>query len=125
MADLIYEEESYQIRGAIYDVYNELGCGFLEGVYQEALSRELSERNIPFIEQKELYIVYKGRPLNQTFKADMVCHDLILIELKALKALNDQHLAQVMNYLKASGLRLGLLVNFGAYPKVEIRRVVV
>ena len=108
---IIFKNESYRIQGAIFDVYKEMGAGFLESVYQECLEKELSRRNIPFRRQVELKLLYKGERLGQYFVADLICYDSILLELKACKALEPIHRAQVLNYLKATGLRLGLLVN--------------
>lgn len=124
MGNLKYEDESYQIRGALFEVYRAMGCGFLEAVYQECLERELSKAGIPFVAQKELILHYKGERLTQIYKPDFVCFDKIIIELKAVKNLADEHRAQIYNYLKASGYELSFLVNFGHYPKVEIERIV-
>jgi GxxExxY protein len=124
MADLKYEEESYKIRGSIFDVYREMGCGFLEAVYQECLEKELGKQGIPFVAQRELVLHYKGDRLEQIYKPDFICFEQIIVELKAVKELAGEHRAQVHNYLKATGLELGLLVNFGHYPKVEIERIV-
>ncbi len=122
--DLLYKEETYVIRGAIFEVYREMGCGFLEPVYQECLEKELRAQNIPFISQQELKLIYKGEELEQTYKPDFICFEKIIVELKAVKELADEHRAQLHNYLKATGLRLGLLVNFGHYPKVTIERII-
>jgi len=122
--ELLYKDECYAIQGAIFDVYKELGAGFLEAVYQECLEKELRMRQIPFDAQMQLKLLYKGEALEQTYKADLVCYGQILIEMKAVKTLANEHRAQVLNYLKASGLRLGLLVNFGSYPKTEIERLI-
>jgi len=119
--NIIFKDESYLIQGAIFDVYREMGCGFLESVYQECLEKELHLKGIPFIAQQELKLQYKGQALNQIYKPDIVCYNSIIIELKALSKITSQHKAQVMNYLKASGIKLGLLVN---YPKVTIERIV-
>jgi GxxExxY protein len=124
MADLKYEEESYRIRGAIFEVYHEMGCGFLEAVYQECLEKELGKNGIPFVAQRELVLHYKGERLAQIYKPDFICFERIIVELKAVKELAGEHRAQVHNYLKATGLELGLLVNFGHYPKAEIERIV-
>ena len=124
MGDLLYERESYDIRGAIFEVYREKGCGFLEPVYQECLEKELRLRGVPFASQCELRLAYKGEPLVQTYKADLICYDKIIVELKAVKEIAPEHRAQVFNYLKATGLRLGLLVNFGHHPQVEIETIV-
>jgi len=122
--DLLYEEETFAIRGAIIEVYKEIGTGFLESVYQECLEKELLIRKIPFKKQVDLKLSYKGEPLQQYFKADVICYESIIIELKACKSLEPVHRAQVLNYLKATGMRLGLLVNFSAYPKAVIERII-
>ena len=121
---LIYEDESYAIRGAIFEVYKTLGDGYLEEVYQNALDEELKQRGIPFVAQKELHIMYKGRDCG-LYRPDFICFEKIIVEIKAVESLHQKHSAQLMNYLKATGHKLGLLVNFGAYPKVDIRRIVV
>ena len=121
--DLIFEDETYAIRGALYEVYKTLGSGFLEGVYQEALELELAERGIPYKSQPEISITYKGAQLRQTYRADIICFDNIIIELKAVKQLLPEHGAQLQNYLRATGMKLGLLVNFGHYPGVDIKRI--
>lgn len=120
--EIIYAEEVFQIQGALFDVYRTLGPGFLESVYQEAVGLELAARNLPFQALKPLPISYKGRLPQQKFVADFVCFDRIVIELKAVRAIAPEHRAQTINYLRATGLKLGLLVNFGATPKVEIER---
>jgi len=122
---LLYRDESYAIRGAVYEVYREMGSGFLESVYQECLQKEFLHRSIPFQSQVELILAYKGENLCQTYRADFICYDKILIELKAIRTVGDEHRAQVFNYLKATGLRLGMLVNFGNYPKATIERIVI
>jgi GxxExxY protein len=109
MADLKFADESYRIRGAVFDVYCEMGCGFLEAVYQECLERELVKQGIPFVVQPELVLLYRGEPLIQTYRPDFICYDLIIVEIKAVKELCNEHRAQVHNYLKATGLQLGLL----------------
>jgi GxxExxY protein len=120
---ILYKEECYEIYGAVFEVYRELGSGFLEAVYQECLERELETRNIPFDAGVVLSLTYKGDRLDQTYRADLVCYNKILVELKAVKEIGDEHRAQVFNYLKATGLRLGLLVNFGHHPKATIERI--
>jgi len=125
MTEIIYREESYRIMGACFEVYKEKGCGFLEEVYQESLELELSDQGIPFTAQAKLALSYKGRPLRQTYTADLVCFGQIVVELKAVTAISDEHRAQVHNYLRATGHRLGLLVNFAHYPKLESERIVV
>ena len=122
--DIIYPEESYQIIGACFEVYKEKGCGFLEAVFQECLEIELGLQNVPFVAQAPLALTYKGRPLKQRYIADFVCHDKIIIELKAVEKLADEHRAQMLNYLNSTGHKLGLLVNFGHHPKLEWERLV-
>jgi GxxExxY protein len=121
---ILYRDECYEIQGAVYEVYREMGCGFLEGVYQECLTKELSKRGIPFSAQQELKLYYKDEPLRQTYIPDFVCHDSIILEIKALATTNGEHKAQVLTYLKATGMRLGLLVNFGCHPKATVERIV-
>ena len=121
--DLIYEEETYAIRGAIYEVYKNLGAGFLEAVYQEALEMELSAKGIPFRSQAEIEIQYKGKTLNQSYRTDIICYGKIILELKAVKALLPEHEAQLQNYLRATGFRLGLLINFSNSKGAEIKRL--
>ncbi|MCK5528145.1 MAG: GxxExxY protein [Kiritimatiellae bacterium] len=120
---IIFKDECYAIQGAIFDVYREMGCGFLESVYQECLEKELAKRDIPYIPQKEVKLLYKGEELRQTYKPDLICYGQIIIELKAVRNIAPEHKAQVINYLKATKMRLGLLVNFGNYPKVGITRL--
>src|ERR1700741_4053957 len=111
---VLYADEVYAIQGAVFDVYRTMGAGFLENVYQECLVLEFDARRIPFRAFEPLKLEYKGRLLRQTSTPDLVCFDRIILELKALRALAPEHQAQTINYLRASGLRLGLLVNFGA-----------
>jgi GxxExxY protein len=122
--DLLYKEESYLIRGAVFEVYREMGCGFLEAVYQECLEKELSKQNIPFISQPLLELYYKQEKLLQNYKPDLICYDKIIIEIKAVKDICNEHRAQLHNYLKATRLKLGFLINFGHYPKATIERLV-
>ena len=120
----IRDKETYSIIGAAMKVHKELGCGFLEAVYQECLEKELCKKNIPFISQPELQLAYKGEVLHQIYKPDLICFNQIILELKAVKYIAPEHKAQVMNYLKATNLKLGLIINFGHYPKVQIERFV-
>jgi GxxExxY protein len=120
---ILYKDESYTIQGAVFEVYREMGCGFLENVYQECLEKEFKIHNVDFYSQKELQIYYKGIPLKQTYKPDFICYNKILIELKVVKAILPEHRAQLINYLKATGIKLGLLINFGHHPTVEIQRL--
>ncbi|MSU59298.1 MAG: GxxExxY protein [Pedosphaera sp.] len=122
--ELLYKDESYAIIGACFEVYKEKGNGFVEPVYQECLELELTAQKIPFTAQCALRLTYKGTELKQRYIPDFLCFDKIILEIKAVKQLTDEHRAQVLNYLKATGLRLGLLVNFGHYPKVEYERII-
>jgi GxxExxY protein len=122
--NVLYKDECYKINGCIYAVNKKLGAGFLESVYQEALEIELRRENIPFVPQQELEILYDGIPLTSKYIADIVCYERIIIEIKAVSKINDQHKAQLMNYLAATGYKLGILVNFNCYPKAEVVRIV-
>ena len=122
--NLIYREEVYGIIGACFEVYNELGSGFLEDVYQEALEREFAIRSIPCLPKPTLEIFYKGSLLRKKYEPDFVFHSKIILERKALKALNDDHRSQVQNYLKASRYQVGLLANFGKPQELEYERIV-
>ncbi len=123
--EITYKEESYRIMGACFEVYKELGCGFLEEVYQEALEIELDLQGIPFRSQAGLKLRYKDHVLKKEYVPDFICFDKVILEIKAMKDLDDAHRAQVHNYLKATGYRLGLLVNFGHFPKVQSERIVI
>lgn len=120
---LIYEVESYEIKGAAMEVYKALGNGFLEGVYQECLELEFARRGIPFEAQRPLTLTYQGLQLRQTYKADFVCYGKIIVEIKAVTRLTPEHQAQLINYLKATGLQLGFLFNFGHHPLIEQKRI--
>ena len=122
---IIYKEESYKIVGAAFKVYNTLGPGFLEAVYQEAFEIELQKQGIPFEREKDLKISYDGIELMQTYKADFVCFGKIIVELKAVSELDDAHRSQVYNYLHATGNKLGLLLNFGSFSKLEQERIAI
>jgi GxxExxY protein len=121
---VLFRDECYAIQGAVFEVCREMGCGFLEAVYQECLEKELVIRRVPFVAQQSLKLAYKNEPLRQSYKPDLICHNSIIVELKALSATTGEHKAQVLNYLKATGMRLGLLVNFGCYPKATVERIV-
>ena len=123
MAKLIFREESYLIMGACMEVHRELGCGFLEAVYQTALAIEFERQKIPFEREKEIEIFYKGIHLNKKYCADFICYNKILLELKAMNNLISEHESQILNYLKATQLRLGLLINFGKI-NLEYKRFV-
>ena len=114
----LYKEESFAIRGALFEVYNQLGYGFLESVYQESLIIEFRQRDIPFVSQPKVEIEYKGVTLTNTFQPDFFCFNKIIVELKAVKELASEHRAQVLNYLRVSRFRLGFLVNFGSSTKL-------
>lgn len=121
---ILLAEECFRIQGAIYEVYRELGSGFLESVYQECLEREFVRSGIPFEGQKELPITYHGEQLTQRFRADFICFESVILEIKAVREIAPEHKAQTLNYLKATGLNVGLLVNFGSHPKATIQRFV-
>ena len=121
---LYHSNESYAINGAAMQVYNVLGHGFLESVYQEALAIEFTKRGIPYQREKELKIYYDGKELQQTYRADFVCYDDIIVEIKAVSELDGSHRSQVYTYLKATVFKLGLLINFGHYNGIQIERKV-
>lgn len=121
---LYHKEQSYAINGAVMHVYNVLGYGFLEAVYQEALEMEFIKRGIPYEREKELKIYYDGKEMRQTYRADFVCYGNVIVELKAVAHLDDVHRSQIYNYLKATGYKLGLLFNFGHYNGLEWERKV-
>ncbi|MBP9993851.1 MAG: GxxExxY protein [bacterium] len=121
---IYYRQESYDIVGAAMRVYNTLGHGFLESVYQEALEIELERAEIPFVREKNLRVFYDGIELNKTFKADYVCYDCIIVELKAIQNIDNASRSQLYNYLRVTGFKLGLLFNFGCSSKLEYERIV-
>ena len=121
--EFIFKDECYKIIGCCMDVHNELGCGFLEAVYQEALSIVFSEKKLPFIKEKILDIKFKDRILNKKYVTDFICYNEVIVELKATECLADHDIAQVLNYLKATGKKIGLLINFGA-TKLQYRRII-
>jgi len=121
VADLILGDEVYQIVGAALEVYWQLGRGFLEPVYQEAMEIELTKRLIPFASQKRLTIQYKGQPLTKEYIADLIVEGVVLVELKAIQSLDTIHSAQCINYLAATKLPLCLLINFG--KRVDVKRI--
>ena len=117
------DERTYKIIGAAIEVHKELGCGFLEAVYQEALEREFVTLRIPFKSQPPVEITYKGKTLNKTYQPDFICYDEVIVEIKAISSLTGVEEAQIVNYLKATGLRVGLLINFGA-KSLKYKRMV-
>jgi GxxExxY protein len=124
MTEILFKDECYVIMGACFNVYKDKGCGFLEPVYHECCEIEFSFQRIPFVSQKELQLTYRGQALKQRYKPDFICYDKIIVELKAVSQLSDEHRAQMLNYLHATGVKLGLLINFGHHPKLEYERFV-
>jgi GxxExxY protein len=122
--NLIFKEEAYGIIGAAMEVYRDKGHGFAEPVYQECMEMELTHHSIPFHAQQEIRLTYRGQTLKQSYIPDLICHGQIIVELKAVKELADEHRAQLLNYLKATGCPLGLLVNFGHHPGLQWERLV-
>jgi GxxExxY protein len=122
--ELLLKDEVYAIVGAAIEVHRELGPGFLEAVYQEALELELARRQLPFVPRQTLPVFYKGQRLKKEYEADLICYQQIIVELKALDRLSGREEAQLLNYLKATGLRVGLLINFGSVGKLEWQRFV-
>lgn len=122
--EILFKDESYQIMGACFEVYNEMGSGFLEAVYQECLAKELQSRGIPFTQKQRIQLSYKSSLLEQYYEADFVCYDKIIVEIKVHKALADGHRSQTLHYLKSTSMQLGLLVNFGHHPQLEHERFV-
>jgi GxxExxY protein len=123
MADILFKEECYKIIGSCFKVYNTLGCGFLEAVYQEALERQFIIDGVKYEREKVIKIKYNNEYLSQTYRADFICYDSIILELKATKDLNSGMEMQIQNYLRATNMKLGLLLNFGASP-LYYRRIV-
>ncbi len=121
---IIFKEKSYAIQGAIFEVYKIMGSEFLEAVYQECLEKEFALRKISFKSQAEIRLSYKNIPLNKTYRADFICFDSILIEIKAVTKISDIHSAQLFNYHKVIKLKLDLLVNFSSCQKITIDRII-
>ena len=121
--ELIYKDESYAIIGACMTVYKDKGCGFLEPVYHECLEIEFELNRIPFLSKPSQTLQFRRRTLVQRFSPDFLCDDKIILEIKAVSALTDEHRAQLLNYLSATGCKLGLLVNLGHYPRLEYERL--
>jgi len=122
MSKLFLEDETYAIRGACFEVYKEKGSGYLEEVYQECLELELEMQGIPFVAQPGLVLTYKGRPMKKKYAPDLIAYGQVIVELKVVEELHDKHRAQILNHLHSTGLKVGLLVNFGHFPRVEIER---
>ena len=125
MDNIIFRTESFKIIGAALEVHKTIGCGFTEPIYQEAFEEELRLCGIPFEREKTFQITYKGKTLSKNFRPDFVCYDKIIVELKAVSALDDAHHAQVYNYLHATGYKLGILLNFGNSDGLEKDRIVI
>jgi GxxExxY protein len=123
MADILFKIESFQIIGACIEVHKKLGSGFLESVYAEALELEFKKMNIPYVREKKLTVFYDNQPLKKYFKADFVCYNSIIIELKATKFIIDADHLQTLNGVKATQFKLGLLINFGS-PSLTFKRIV-
>jgi GxxExxY protein len=124
MAELLYKDEVYAIVGAAMDVYNQLGSGFGEAVYQDAMEIEVELRKISNNAQQDIFVYYKGQQLKSFFKPDLICYEKVVVELKALDRLTSREESQVLNYLKATGLPVGLLINFGGDRDLEWKRIV-
>ncbi len=124
MSDIILKDESFRIQGSVFEVYRELGCGFLEAVYHECLQKEFDLQGIPFKSEPTIELYYKNDLIHHVFRPDFVCFDKIILEIKAVKDLTPEHEAQAINYLKATGLKLALLINFGSHPKATVKRYV-
>ena len=124
MSEIVHKTESYAIMGACFEVYNDKGAGFHEAVYQECLEIEFAFRQIPFVAQAELKLTYRGKTLRKSYQPDFLCYGKVIVEIKAVGNLSDEHRSQVHNYLKATSLRLGLLVNFGHKDTLEYERIV-
>ncbi|MDB5354172.1 MAG: hypothetical protein JWN24_625 [Phycisphaerales bacterium] len=124
MTDLICKDKVYAIVGAAMEVHRELGCGFLEAVYQEAMKMELTDRGLPFKSQELLRLMYKKRPMKKKYLADFVCFGKVIVEIKAMETLSGTEEAQILNYLKATGFRVGIVINFGCNGKLEWNRYV-
>jgi len=124
MKDVLFKEECYAIMGACFNVYKDKGCGFLEPVYHECMEIELVHQKIKAVSKPKLTLTYRGNVLQQGYESDFVCYGKIILELKAVSGSIDEHRAQLLNYLNATGFQLGLLVNFGHYPGLEWERII-
>jgi len=123
MGEIIYKDESFKIIGACFEVYNNKGYGFMEPIYQECLQHEFAIQGIPFVAQPELPMTYKELSLQHKFRPDFICYEKIIVEIKTVSALTDAHRAQTINYLHATEFELGLLINFGQFPKLIHERL--
>ena len=124
MTELLYRAETFVLIGACYEVYNHMGFGFVEAVYQECLEIEFRQRRVPVLVQPLIELHYKDARLEQTYRPDFTCYEKIVLEIKSVSEITDQHRSQVHNYLKATRFRLGLLMNFGAHPKLDYERII-
>ncbi len=124
MTTLLYRDETHKILGACHEVYAVMGAGYLEGVYQECLQLKFTERQIPAIAQGEIPLHYKGQQLAQKYRPDFLCFGRIIVEIKATNELSGDHTAQVINYLRGTGMRIGLLINFGHHPGLQFKRII-
>ncbi len=122
-ADLLFREEVFRIQGAVFEVNRAMGRGFLEAVYQECMALELAAKGIPFVALPQLKLAYKGTTLKQTYCPDFICFEAIIVELKTVREIAPEHRAQVLNYLRVTDMRLGLLVNFGAAKRASVERL--
>ena len=122
--NLLFKQEVFRIIGGCFAVYNDKGHGFVEPVYQDCVEIELAHLGIPFDPQRELSLSYRGQALRHTYIPDLVCYNMIIVELKAVKEITDEHRAQVLNYLKATGMQIGVLVNFGHHPDLQWERII-
>jgi len=124
MDGFLYKDEGYKILGACFEVYKQMGCGFLESVYQECLEIEFELQGVPFASQATLPLSYKQRALKQKYMPDFICFDKIIVEIKAVSTVIDNHRAQVINYLKATGFKVAYLINFSHYPHLQHERII-
>lgn len=123
MNDLVFKEESYAIIGAAMEVHSQLGCGFIEKVYQDALEIEFGLKGIPYNREKHLPVLYKGQRIKHDYYADFICFDKIVIECKAVSEILDIHKAQTLNYMKINNLKLGIIINF-SQQSLEYKRII-
>ena len=124
MTNLIFADQTFKIIGACFEVYKRMGCGFLEEVYQECLEIEFNYQSIPFIAQPSFGLTYRENNLKKKYRSDFICFDKIIVEIKTVTVLISKHRSQIINYLNATGFKVGLLVNFGHFPKLEYERFV-